>query len=364
VGALWKNGEYFVTSPNTHYIPLPLEASSVTLRADGHYAEDDYLLWPQPWNENYCHLSVIRKKPQATEDDPNWFMWQPFDHREFHWSDRESCVGGIGRLRKETAEQIAICIDRLKKETMDEELHRKLGLPTSTLDLLNTYRLRMESTFTRFRGRPCSEEEANRGWVEVQRTWHSLHALWAYLTVYRERMRGRQTPAVYSTEDPPFMGAFTNDEHVAQLLHLAGIPVWLIRKISSFTSQNILALTEMRHPQVCRSLPSNRNLVLFSGHPGWTQKFRAIEDATHQFCLHPDPFELASDLLAKGSSAPAGRIVPSHAGPVRFAQPSGSSRRACRDPKSKATPYPKGRGKNGGKTCKTFHSFLSAFQMN
>jgi hypothetical protein len=124
------------------------------------------------------------------------------------------------------------------------------------------------------------------------------------------------------------------------MLFVAGIPVWLIRPISSFTNQNILTVAEMCPPQLCMDL-FPRPTILFKGHTGAAAKFKAIEEASHQFSLHPDPFEIPAFDEAVNSSVLIPKAPPSRAQATRVPRRGPASRRT--------NPYPKpGKGPNGG----------------
>jgi hypothetical protein len=51
VGAVVGNGEWFVTSPNTEFVPQPPLGCThnMCIRADFWYGDDDPLQWPQPY---------------------------------------------------------------------------------------------------------------------------------------------------------------------------------------------------------------------------------------------------------------------------------------------------------------------------
>lgn len=357
VGALWNNGQSFITSPNATYIPRPIEISKLILRKDCFYGTDDYLVWPQPYNEEYCHLPAIRRKPGPYEElDPNCVMWEPFDAQtQFTW--HETGGGGVGRfgmLKEGVAQRAAESISRLMDQTKDPELLEKRSVPPKAREYLTMIRQNLDFTFGRVRGMVCNLEEANRGWIEVQRAWQVLDALWDFLTIHRARISGVLPEVTTDGQEGEsrYIGAFTHDERDAQRLFIAGIPVWLIRPVSAFTTQNILAVVIKREPELCMDLPS-QPVVLSDGHTGATKKFRAIEAASHKFCLHPDPFEIAEFMAATTNSGRRDALLTHRSAPPpvpRLAPPAaGSSRRY---PDKQPSPYPKPeRGPKGGKSC-------------
>jgi hypothetical protein len=73
----------------------------------------------------------------------------------------------------------------------------------------------------------------------LQRLWLELRALMDYLEIYRPRME------LHSSAPPKVanvIGCFVHDVHVAERLFAAGIPYWLVRENSTFSSENILSI--------------------------------------------------------------------------------------------------------------------------
>lgn len=354
VGALW--GDSFITSPNCNYIPRPIDDSSLILRTDFYYGAHDFLLWPQPYDEKISHLTIVRKYPNPDVKELDWKMWEPYDERYFIWSAGDKCVSGYGRLKSVVAEELFASVSRLLEKVKNKELLQERGVPPVSMSLVNVSRLNLEFTFSRLKEMPCTREQANRGWVELQRVWRCLDALWEFLTVQRAIMCGF-LPEANHTEGPLvslYVGTFTHNEWVALQMFVAGIPVWLIRPVSAFTEQNILSVVELREPQLCMNIHPNP-VVLAEGRADSLQKFLAIEAASHKFCLHPDPFEVAAfNSSAQNSIRTSSR--PTLSNPT----PGSSSNRSSRRP----TPYPKvnrpkGEGHKGGRSCKNIRFFES-----
>lgn len=64
VGAVLLGGFFFVTSPNMDvvYEPPLGKNRAMFLRRDYRYADDDPLLWPQPYVRSACHHGAIPRK--------------------------------------------------------------------------------------------------------------------------------------------------------------------------------------------------------------------------------------------------------------------------------------------------------------
>jgi hypothetical protein len=291
VGALWK--EYFITSPNADYIPTPILDSTLVMRTDFFYGPDDYLLWPQQYEESVCHLAIIRKTIERDDESVLWHMWERYDENKyFTWRESDGCIGGFGHLKSLMEEVLSSSIYKLVDATRNMDLLKNLGVGNDGVDYLTVTRLNLECAFARLRDTPCTKEQAHRGWIELQRAYRLLDALWSYYVNFRHRIpnsEGKQ----YDT-DLRLMGTFTHVERHAQYLFAAGIPVWLIRPISVFRNQNILKVVEIQEPTLCLDVPPHYTQLSSSGSVKTRAKFLAIEAASHQFYLHPDPFELAA----------------------------------------------------------------------
>jgi hypothetical protein len=109
--------------------------------------------------------------------------------------------------------------------TSDPDAHRRFHLSPQAIEHLSISRLHLNFTFGRLKSMRCSVEQAKRGWIEVQRAWRGLSAAWEYLSIHRPRIAGQSLAADNLTQLSDYMGAFTYEESVAQLLFAAGLPV-------------------------------------------------------------------------------------------------------------------------------------------
>jgi len=282
VGALWR--QYFITSPNVDYIPEPHVSSSLIMRSDCHYGYHDFLLYPQEYHDAFCHLGAIRKRPMDGEDKDR-LMWEKFDKERFHMS-KDGCVSGIYTMKHHVTTEVAAVISRLLDKTSATSAFRHL--PTSGSEALKMARLNLKHMLVRVSALPLTLNDARRGWVELQRAWHSLDSMWRYLHDLRDKvlLEDNRPP----TANSHLMGSFTHDPIKAFYLCNAGIPVWLIRPISSFENQNVLKAVDLVHSELELKLPPQYS-QLTAHDASILTRLLAIEAASHRFCLPPDPFE-------------------------------------------------------------------------
>ncbi|KAF8228802.1 hypothetical protein L208DRAFT_1485368, partial [Tricholoma matsutake] len=68
----------------------------VMMRADSLYADDDPILWPQPYNVFNCHHSAI---PRAKSLSAHLIIWWEPTHEDFiPLRDPASPIRGLGKL--------------------------------------------------------------------------------------------------------------------------------------------------------------------------------------------------------------------------------------------------------------------------
>ena len=95
VGAVILNGDFFVTSANADYIPLPpFGDRQVQLHTDSRYGDDDPIQWAQPYAPLHCHLATIPCPNTLLDHRIIW--WSPIIS-DFSFSPRSGPVSGLGK---------------------------------------------------------------------------------------------------------------------------------------------------------------------------------------------------------------------------------------------------------------------------
>ncbi|KAF8232931.1 hypothetical protein L208DRAFT_1024173, partial [Tricholoma matsutake] len=79
------------------FIPEPPAGDcKVMMHADSLYADDDPILWPQPYNVFNCHHSAI---PTAKSLSTHLIIWWEPTHKDFiSLRDPASPIWGLGKL--------------------------------------------------------------------------------------------------------------------------------------------------------------------------------------------------------------------------------------------------------------------------
>jgi len=147
---------------------------------------------------------------------------------------------GIGFLPNQKLELMEGCCKRLS-ERADEH---QSNVPHNPL--IHTYSINLRRTLSRLRAIGMMRREVLFECRQVQRQWLELWALLDYKEVYKPRMEGHVAPA---KETANAIGCFVQEAESAERLFFAGIPYWIIRPITSFTTENILSITTVFQPK-------------------------------------------------------------------------------------------------------------------
>jgi hypothetical protein len=292
VGALLFNGEYFVTTPNQTFIPEPPAGDrKVVMRADSLYADDDPILWPQPYNAFNCHHGAIPTRKSLSAHLIIW--WEP-THRDFiPLRDPTSPIRGLGKLSDsklgDLKSSVSILLTRVQVLMSGSSKFRAPSTLGPMVKMIEHGLVRLESVWTNFR-------QMAFGVRDVQRCWLDLMAMLDYMEVYKPRMDS----ARLAVGSPPAkvadtVGVFTNDIRVAQDFFHAGLPFWLTRPASDLGQTNVLAAVPLLVPRnygICFESHRFKYPIIYQGPASSTQKHEAILRYARNFLRYPDPFLL------------------------------------------------------------------------
>ncbi|TFK59506.1 hypothetical protein BDN72DRAFT_865095, partial [Pluteus cervinus] len=153
VGAVIREGESFITSPNSSFIPQPPLGGdrSVFLREDFRYGDDDPLQWPQPFIRSLLFLSAIplisdHNHPLAVMSDD--LSWSDFTE------DDNDLLSGIGKITNIKYTQLSVLsthiLDRAEKFSRSKPAASVANLLGEYTHLLRLYLHRLEHVTTNF----------------------------------------------------------------------------------------------------------------------------------------------------------------------------------------------------------------------
>ena len=235
-----RHPDFYIATPNQEDVFSPPGPCNVFARFDGRYGPDDHTQWPQPFSHSAPYLCCIPKREgQAVEDSIMW--WNP-THQDFEPTLRDGWNIGIGFLPHQELRSMEQCCERLNQRVGQ---YRTKNDPGNRHPLTHSLSANLRSTLSRLRAIAMTRKEVLFECRQVQRQWMELRALMDYIEIYEPRMDGR-IPLANATAH--VIGCFVREAHVAEKLFSAGIPYWLIRPLSSFSTENILTVTSVIQP--------------------------------------------------------------------------------------------------------------------
>ncbi|KAJ8090897.1 hypothetical protein PM082_024820 [Marasmius tenuissimus] len=130
VGAVFKDLEVFVTTPNAEVVFDPLcGVRSIHLRKDDHFGLEDPLFFPQPFSLACPHLALI-PLPTTDLENTNFVCWHRPTTHDFEFVNREDQSGssaGLGLFTKVLHTQLRDVVSRATDRiTVLRESHQSL----------------------------------------------------------------------------------------------------------------------------------------------------------------------------------------------------------------------------------------------
>ena len=282
------------------------------MRADSLYADDDPILWPQPYNAFNCHHGAI---PMPKSLSAHLIMWWEPTHSDFILlRDPTSPIRGLGKLSDlklgKLKSSVSVLLSRVQAFMSNTSKSRAPPTLGPLVTMIEHGLVRLGSLWTNFR-------QMAFGVRDVQRCWLDLMAMLDYMEVYKPQMdSARLAVGSPPAEVANTVGVFTNDTRVAQDFFQAGLPFWLVRPASDLGQTNILAavpLAVLHYSGICFEPHRFNYPVIYQGPTTSTQKNEAILQYARNFLRYPDPFALNTSEMNTSPSGHVGASVRSQA---------------------------------------------------
>ena len=269
VGAIIMDGHSFITSPNQDYILYPPLGNQrpVQLRADSRYADDDPIIWPQPYIPYFSHYGAIPWPYTLPFHKIIWFT-PTHDHFSCHVHPAAP-IHGLGKLSDDKFTTLKISIDslldRVKLYQADNPSSKQPPILQPLVKMLEHGLVQLKLVYTTFQQMEFSMRD-------VQCMWLELTTLLDYMQVYKPHMDGYAPSASGVTNT---VCVFMHDLRVVQDFVTAGLPCWLIHPASDFTNQIILKIVKLQCAEGIVSLTRHQFLypVLFTGSASPPEKY-------------------------------------------------------------------------------------------
>ncbi|KAF9488322.1 hypothetical protein BDN71DRAFT_1513162 [Pleurotus eryngii] len=268
VGAVIPACRQFITSPNASELSTPPKQTlHLILRKDG-----------QLYQRQYCHYTCILKRIKDPSD-PRSIMWWTLKEVELR---ADPIVPQRYSVEFVHLTAFKLCVSRLVDEfSKDKDSLRTEANFQWVNMLVNQLQLWVNhlSTFATI------FQNVLFLVAEVQRRWLDLRAYIDYMVLVKKELLKLRPPSTKFSLCHPFIGAITYNHTVNEEFTLAGVPVWLLRDLSKFSSnvriKNLAPLQETIKSVVIQPFPGISRLV-FVGPSDSCLKHNTIYKYSHQ----------------------------------------------------------------------------------
>jgi len=209
---------YIVYSPkvnNVWYLPMG-KNRIMKICSNGHYADDDFLCWPQMYNKKQPHLPFIPRRPSASH--PLEIMWKTPSLNN-HVVSEPDVLKGVGLLDCYWIGTLRSAVDTLKACHKEHE-HSMQGRSVTPLVV------DLEDALTHLELLPGTFSQVQFVLAHLQRFFLKLMAWLDYTFVYYPMMIGTACLSLFVQY---IVRTFIKPgPAVQQHLH-AGAPLWIVQ---------------------------------------------------------------------------------------------------------------------------------------
>jgi hypothetical protein len=325
VGAVSLNGDYFITSPNAKVVYTPPSTSRMTFKRDCRLGIDDFLLWPQPFIDEHCHLAAIPRRPETLDSTnaTHILYSSPVDDEHFvpHYG---RTLAGLGNLSKNTLQQLKLVAANLqsKAETYwgDSSIPKKIPIFANILGIVKLYLELFESV-------PMTRRQVRFAFAELQRFMLEFIGIYHYLHIYQPRMVGLADPA---SKPSRTVGAFVTSITDCDTLFRAGIPVWLVRPAKMAGSVRVDSLVQLVDPKdhLCLDDAFHTYRVFFEGAPSNPHRYKIFSQYSRHFFSFGDPFNTSESSASTSSASTSSTHQPLPLSNIERSKPASNIRRS------------------------------------
>lgn len=255
VGAATPDLRYIITTPNVDFVPT-FNQGVVTIQYhhDHRFGLEDPVLHPQIYSAQFPHFPFIRQRP----DDP--------EHRhQLLWTNLEDkdvvnvhgiCVSHLAFINSDLRLQMSLFVDDMNRQVGN---YLEDSSPGKTR--LHFACAAMNAAFARL-GYAATLPDLQRQFVSVQRYYLECEAWLAWKAKEQETVL---QPIPQSALQ--YIGAYTTQPAIAQLLMEARVPVWLFRRNEEIHSE--VVIHEIVEPKPPVHIDTTRpHQPLWKGYPG------------------------------------------------------------------------------------------------
>ena len=287
IAAIVDDGYSCIISDSCEFIPSPPVSGNraVTEKQDLYFGQDDYLVWPQPYNSSLPHLPFIRRREVEIKDSKRSFLWLLPSRYEFCLHAPESYTG-LGKLAPYTLDAFKVFWDELNvciyKEIPDNVPHLMNRLMAEITPLFN----RLEYLLMGYNAMCHTVRALQRNIIEVE-------AFTDYLVLQRHIQHDPASVSSFSSSTAiARVGAFVYSMGDMTSLRQMGIYHWLICPLENVSTSRIHKVVPMQHPDQLdlSTEPSSESNIIFVSAASDPAMYRAISNYGRNYIRFPDPF--------------------------------------------------------------------------
>ena len=259
----------------------------MTFKRDCRLGIDDFLLWPQPFIDEHCHLAAIPRPPETLDPkNSTHILYSSAVDDEHFVLHHGGTLAGLGKLSKSTLEQLKLVAENLQSKAdkywSDDSFPKKIPIFANILAVVKLYLDAFESI-------PMTRRQVHFAFAELQRFMLEFIGAYQYMYIYQPRIANLTELASkpYHT-----VGAFVTSLTDCDALFRAGIRVWLIRPAKWAGSVRVDSLVQLQDPKdhLCLDSAYHNYRVFFNGSPSNPQKYKVFSQYSRHFFSFGDPF--------------------------------------------------------------------------
>ncbi|KAH0825854.1 hypothetical protein J3R83DRAFT_7775 [Lanmaoa asiatica] len=284
-----------ITSPNSNFIPRPfIHSENILPMQDGRYGVWDCFQWPQLHCHVYSWAGCVLREEAHVEREDRCRLWWKVGKQSFKIIPGSDF--SVGHLRQpEFARLDAIYLDAEKAVQKWAREHRSYTGPIR----FHVWLKACHRVLMRIKDLPLTFFDMKLHVAHFQRLALDIFAMLDYLDIELHGWKDGQPRTRASTR---FMGVFTSDPDVCQIMFDARVPVWFLRKENLLSYDlKVCQVVEVRQPSTIDTSPATfldaeRFILPAAKSPGGFQRHMHTRQASY---ISPDVFTRA--LLEKPS---------------------------------------------------------------
>ncbi|KAI5989930.1 hypothetical protein EDD15DRAFT_2370228 [Pisolithus albus] len=215
-------GSMIITSPNMDFVPEPhiFEDEELRARADGRFGLVDCFQWPQSYNKEYDYAVCIPRKDRFPFPNPLHIAWYTPTSADFVIPAGSSFA--VGQLHESKVKDFEHLFQTLQGR------HHHLQNRPICRGLMRVLMRLARHEVTRLRHHPLVFRDLVVFVSQLQRTLLDIHAALEYIEILYPLLTN--VPSTPVRANPNWMGCFTNNTQICEVLYFTGVPVWLVRR--------------------------------------------------------------------------------------------------------------------------------------